>query len=461
MRNGIIHSLASCFLLLWSAAAVGAQAAQPQGAQPQCAQGAPPPCAPDAQQKGAQDAQQQLDPPPDPANAPAKDAESEPATTPRMEIYGFVMTDGGYDLRTNDPNWFDVMRPTKLPSFTNEFGRDGKTYAGVRQTRFGLKGSEPTAWGDLKYIFEFDMFGVGPDAGQTTIRPRHFYGEIGAFGAGQTNSPFMDIDVFPNILEYWGPNGMVFYRNVQVRWMPVRGDTRVTVALERPGASQDFGLLESRAADRIEFQNVSPRFPWPDLSGEYRQAWKHGYVKASGILRDIRLDDLNPDQFNFDQNIIAWGLSFSSNVKFRSDKDILRLQYTFGEGIQNYMNDAPFDVTAEPNPGHPLHPVKGDPLPLRSWVAFLDHSWTKKWTTSAGYSELVIDNTVLQLPRDFHRGQYAIVNLLYQPFDHVLYGGELQWGRRTNFGDGFHSNDYRLQFGFKYNFAAEILGGIK
>ena len=33
----------------------------------------------------------------------------------------------------------------------------------------------------------------------------------------------MDIDVFPNTLEYWGPNGMVFFRNVQVRYMPIQG----------------------------------------------------------------------------------------------------------------------------------------------------------------------------------------------------------------------------------------------
>ncbi len=43
----------------------------------------------------------------------------------------------------------------------------------------------------------------------------------------------MDIDVFPNSIEYWGPPGMAFYRNVQVRWMPLQGDSRVTVAIER------------------------------------------------------------------------------------------------------------------------------------------------------------------------------------------------------------------------------------
>src|SRR5262249_27060935 len=56
---------------------------------------------------------------------------------PRLDLYGFAMLDMGYDNGQNDPNWFDVMRPTKLPSFPNEFGHDGRFYAGVRQSRFG------------------------------------------------------------------------------------------------------------------------------------------------------------------------------------------------------------------------------------------------------------------------------------------------------------------------------------
>ena len=38
----------------------------------------------------------------------------------------------------------------------------------------------------------------------------------------------MDPDVFPNSVEYWGPNGMVFFRNVQVRWMPWQKATRTS-----------------------------------------------------------------------------------------------------------------------------------------------------------------------------------------------------------------------------------------
>src|SRR5262245_29761147 len=51
----------------------------------------------------------------------------------RIELYGFVMTDFGFDFKRVNPDWFDVLRPTKLPSFNGEFGRDGVTFAGVRQ----------------------------------------------------------------------------------------------------------------------------------------------------------------------------------------------------------------------------------------------------------------------------------------------------------------------------------------
>jgi hypothetical protein len=86
-----------------------------------------------------------------------------------------------------------------------------------------------------------------------------------------------------------------------------------------------------------------------------------------------------------------------------------------GEGVENYMSDAPIDIAPAPNFGNPVKPFKGRALPLQSLVAFLDHTWNSKWTSSAGYSQLAVSNTVLQRPDDFHRGQYAIANLLYTP----------------------------------------------
>ena len=376
--------------------------------------------------------------------------------SPSMDIYGFAMMDMGFNFRTINPDWFDTMRVTKLPSFEGEFGKNYSTFAGVRQTRFGVKAAAPTSLGELKTIFEFEMFGVGVDEGQTTFRLRHAYGEVGKFGAGQTWSPFMDPDVFPNSLEYWGPTGMVFYRNVQFRWMPLQGKTNVTIALERPGASGDSGRL----ADRIELSDISPRFALPDLTGQFTHGTSWGYIRAAGVVRRINWDDNLADVLDLGGHVTGWGVNVSSNINIGPDnkKSVVKLQAVYGKGIENYMNDAPVDVGIVANPGDPALPIKGQALRVYGIVAFLDQKWNDKWSSSMGYSIEDIKNSDLQLPIAFRKGQYALANLLYYPVPNVMLGGELQWGRRDNFSDGFHYDDYKLQFSFKYNFSHKIGG---
>ncbi len=369
-----------------------------------------------------------------------------------LNIYGFAMLDMGYDFKQNDPNWFDVVRPTKLPSYKNQFGADGRWYSSVRQTRFGVKGSMPTPLGELKTWFEIDMFGVGVDAGQTTIRPRHFWGEIGHFGAGQTNSPFMDIDVFPNSLEYWGPNGMMFFRNVQVRWTPIMGDTRLAFALERPGASADLGDY----AGRVELQGVTPRFPLPDLSAEYKMGQPWGYLRFGGMVRYMVWDDLNGDQYDLSGHAVGWGLNVSSNIKI--GKDVVRLLVNYGAGVENYFNDAPVDVGVEKNPGNATTPITGKALPDLGVSAFLDHSWNDQWTSAIGYSRTQITNSDGQAPNAFKLGQYALANLLWSPAPSFMTGFELQYGQRQNNSDGWKVDDYRIQFSAKFNFSQTIGG---
>ncbi|HEX6749534.1 MAG TPA: DcaP family trimeric outer membrane transporter [Longimicrobium sp.] len=369
-----------------------------------------------------------------------------PKTT--FEVYGHVMTDAGYQVETNDPLWFDVLRPTKLPSEPGEFAPDGRSFFGVRQSRFGVRTNTPTPAGPLKTHFEWELFGTGVDAGQTTLRLRHAFGELGHFGAGQTWSPFMDIDVFPNSLEYWGPNGMVFFRNIQIRYMPIQGPSRVSIALERPGASGDGGVY----ADRIELADVRPRFPYPDLSAEGRFARKWGYVELAGILRWIEWEDVGDDAFDLSGDAWGWGLNLSSNLKLTKN-DVVRLQAVYGEGIENYMNDAPADVGIRDNPGNLVTPVTGEALPVLGLVAFLDHTWGPRFSTSLGYSRVDIDNSPQQAPNAFKTGQYALIDLLYYPIKNVTMGIEGQWGHRENHSNGFDADDWRIQLGFKYNFS--------
>ena len=368
-------------------------------------------------------------------------------------LYGFVMTDAGYFTTPVNPDWFDTMRPSKLPAFEDQFGKNGNTFFSVRQSKIGVKQSIPLSMGELKTQFEFDMFGVGPDAGQTTIRPRIYYGELGKFGAGQIMSAFMDIDVFPNCLDYWGPGGMLFFRNPQVRWMPVQTDKgKLTIALERPGASGDLGVF----SDRVALAGLNPRFPLPDLSGNYRATTKWGYVQVGGIVRRIEWEDLVPDAFDLGGSVTGWGATASTNIKMKTS--VLRLQFVHGEGVENYFNDAPIDVAAELQPGNPVTPFKGKALPITGVTAFIDHNWNAKWSSTFGYSQDVIENSDGQAPDAFHVGQYALGNLLYSPDSRLMMGVEAGWERRENNSDGFDVSSWRLDASFKYSFS-KVWGG--
>jgi len=256
----------------------------------------------------------------------------------------------------------------------------------------------------------------------------------------------MDPDVFPNSIEYWGPNGMVFFRNVQARWMPLMGDTSVTLAIERPGASGDQGVY----SDRIELQNIKGRFPLPDFSGNVRHSGKWGHVQVAGILRKIKWDDTLEDQFDLSGSATGWGINASTNINTKGG--VFRGSLVYGEGVENYMNDAPVDIGIKNNFSNTVTPIVGKALPVLGIVAFYDINWSEKWTSTAGYSMVNIENSDAQTPDAYHRGHYALGNILYHPIPEVFFGGELQWGKRENNSDGFTSDDVRIQFSVKYSF---------
>lgn len=387
----------------------------------------------------------------------------------RGEIYGFAMIDMGYNGGSTNKDWFDVVRPTQMPGNNsqlrcdgvnpdgtpngdcNDYTTEGSTYASVRQTRFGVKGWVPTPGGkEIHTIFEFEMFGTGADAGQTTIRLRHAYGEMGAFGGGQYWSPFMDINVFPNSVEYWGPSGMAFFRNIQFRWMPIRGDSsNLTFALEKPGAGRDTATDE--VEENLGGRQVRGRYPVPDLSAAYSFGSSWGYVRAAGILRYISWEDDAPVAGDdLSGNTVGYGVNLSTNLKFGPGDSVLKLALVGGQGIQNYMNEATGDVGFE----------DGDieTIPMWGLTAFYDLWWSDRFSSTIGYSSLNIDNRNQDSPSNFKKGEYALLNLLYYPADNVMFGGELQYGKRENNDDGWDYDLWRVQFSARYNFSFGLGG---
>jgi hypothetical protein len=247
-----------------------------------------------------------------------------------FQVYGFAMLDAGYDFKQNDPNWFDVVRPTKLPAFAGEFAPNGKTYLGVRQTRFGVKSSTPTKYGDLKTIFEFELFGVGAEAGETTFRLRHAYGELGIRGRAKLER-FWSPDAFPNTVE--GDQTDWCGSQRQFRLEPIMGKNALTIGVS---VRRHRGQWK---ADRIELQGVKASLTCP-ISRRTRGLTETGDTsRLAGCLRDSSGDTTN-DAVDLGGRRRLGRFALVSRF---SQNNVSRFQISHG-GEENYMNDAPVDV---------------------------------------------------------------------------------------------------------------------
>lgn len=377
-----------------------------------------------------------------------------------LEIYGFAMGDYIQDSKRVDPNWLDGFRPSKI-SVDGEFGTNGQASVSVKQSRFGIKGTLPTAEGlpPVDYKFEIDFFGVGVDEGQTTVRLRHFYFEWGQLLAGQTHSLFMDIDAFPDVIDYWGPSGLVFWRHPQIRWSPVHSETNLLAfALEGPSNSIDPGNI--RLIDQFAEADIQSDQKAPDITAQFRHDGDWGHFQLAGIARRLGYEyRVTSDEPWSTGKVNGWGIEGSLVLK-TTEMDKLLLQVVHGDGVASYMNDGGMDIapTAAFNPLLAVPTLRAEAVPLTGVSAYYNHYWSSKWESAFGYSFTQVSNTNFQEPTVFHKGQYASFNLLAYPFKDLMIGAEVLWGKLTQNG-GQTGDDFRFQFSAKYSFDFKVPQG--
>lgn len=369
-------------------------------------------------------------------------------------VYGFVQADGIYDFKRVDPDWADTLRVTTIPTQSGAYGNDGDFLFSVRQSRLGIKGDYGP---DITWKLEGELFGVGSDQGQTTLRVRHAYATYKNFLMGQTWSNFMDIDIFPNTVDYWGPTGMVFYRNKQARYTFPLSDGEISVGLENPDTAltvgqfrdvQDCGIPNAppdcASVDSTAEQVFQSYSDVPDLAGRYRQNGDFGHYQVAGIVRKLGYERLDNGAKDYE---VGWGINTSAGLKTWG-ADMLKLQVAYGEGIGNYMNDGGLDIAPD---SADIDLAGAETVPTWGLVAYYDHFWNDQWATSVGWSMTDLDTSDGQEGTEFKQGQIAQINLLHYPAEHVLLGTEFIWGEREDI-DGNVGSDYRVQFTLKVDF---------
>ena len=145
------------------------------------------------------------------------------------------------------------------------------------------------------------------------------------------------------------------------------------------------------------------------------------------MLRKLGFERLDTGEKDHE---VGWGINTSAGIRL-FERDMLKLQLAYGEGIGNYMNDGGIDVAPD---SADITRASAEVVPLLGISAYYDHYWNDKWSTSIGWSMNDLDTSDGQLDSEFAKGQIAQINLLHYPRDNVLLGTEFIWGQREDVG---------------------------
>jgi hypothetical protein len=133
-------------------------------------------------------------------------------------------------------------------------------------------------------------------------------GQLGNWTAGRTYSTFMDIDAYPDTLDFYGPNAAVFALTTQLRY--ARADERgrsFALSAENPRTLASCGSSPG----------CSGRETMPDLVARVRREGAFGHVQAAGIVR--RLGVLTAAGAR--EETTGAGLQLSGSLKRRESRD--------------------------------------------------------------------------------------------------------------------------------------------
>jgi hypothetical protein len=382
-----------------------------------------------------------------------------PGTELSIRLYGFAELNWVHAFQGDNSDVdYSTFAPYLPLDGTPEASRKHRDYLTARTSRLGLETGVPTKFGVLGAKIEGDfnneprtggseLYGSGRDVvtqQQTSsygFRVRHAYGQFGGLLAGMTWSTFMDVDNFPETVDYNGPIGATFIRQPQIRFAyatPKLGT--FTAALEN---SSSYVL---DAGGNVLATSLSRM---PDLVLRWDKSWEWGAVSLRAVTQDLHVSD----GAGAEASKRGFGAAASLSYKFR-DVDFFAVQVTGGEGIGRYLNyveGAFFDAAAkELRVERAIGGVAGYQVKANAWVRVnlvygLVHSFDNDYTDFARANGL--DNVRFVAANRWVHQVHA--GPIFTPMKGVDLGVEAMWAQRTTIG-GTKGGDTRLNFSAKY-----------
>ena len=209
--------------------------------------------------------------------------------------------------------------------------KNSSGYGGGEQFNMTAKGSSmsvdvraPDLPGNLRFYYNNDFFGSGSGM---AYRLKQLYGQFYNVTAGFTYSIFEDPDVWPDTVDFEGPNSAIFARQATVRYMVPLGDQfQLNFGIQQPSSQIDNQGIGANATGVNHLPDGGFNIRWEDA--------KLGHVQFATILRDVGANDPTLGQ----QNVFGWGLNLSSSLNV-FEHDSVQAQLTYGQGIFAFCND--------------------------------------------------------------------------------------------------------------------------
>jgi hypothetical protein len=329
--------------------------------------------------------------------------------------------------------WFVT---STIPVQGQDFYDGGVQVTGTaNQSDLNFEVKVPTPVGSLRVVYRNDF--AQPDSPQFVYDLRDFYVQAANLLVGFTESVFADLDAQPATLDYEGTNSEVSYRHFQVRYVlkllrSESSDFLLNVAVENP-------------ASQIPPSVGTPRSVAPDGTLSLRLEGKPGHLQLATVLRAIGSQTPGGQS----QTVFGWGLSLSGNLNLWG-ADFLSLQLAGGQGAAAYFNDTGgLGLDAAEN-------AQGKLTALSIFGTFLGytHHWALRWNSTASYGYLVMDTVPYAASigaSGYRRSQYASLNVVYTPWQHLLVGIEGLWGYNQTV-TGASGQAWRGQMNLQFTF---------
>ncbi len=388
-----------------------------------------------------------------------------PGTDVSLRLYGFAELSWVHAFEADSSDIDYSTFPPYLPlDGTPEGRRKNRDYLTARTSRLGLEAATPTRFGVLGVKLEGD-FNNEPRSGNSAqyggaahlftqqatssygFRIRHAYGTFGGLLVGQTWSTFMDVDNYPETVDFNGPTGATFIRQPLIRYTyGTRSAGGFTVALENPSSyvldSTDtdpgYGLPIASSLSRV-----------PDVVVRWDKGFEWGALSARAMTQELRFDD----GAGLEASRRGWGAAGSASFKLRGGRDWAALQVTGGDGVGRYLNyieGAIYDAAAdEIRTERAVGVVAGYQLKPADWVRVnLVYGGTRNF--DGGYTR-VARATGLDAGRFGVNRSVQQVHLgpIFTPVKGVDLGVEGIWAHRKTLA-GERGEDLRMNVSLKY-----------